>query len=102
MDNKVNTFLTGEWWISVVIVGLLINIAAAYLKPTIDSWIALRSKNKMAKIEELEREEKKIIDHITNNPTDAIEIRVERSRSLLKLILYMVGALLTHDTAFLI
>ena len=34
------------WWVSVVIVGLLINLAAAYLKPPLDLWLSRWSKKR--------------------------------------------------------
>ena len=96
-EETSSMLFTGEWWISVVIAGLLINLAAAYLKPTIDTWVASRSKKKKEKLEKEKEEELKIIEKLTSSPTSAIELRVERSRSLLKLILYIVLALLVRD-----
>lgn len=37
------------WWVSVVLVGLLINLASAYLKPRLDSWLSERSRRASAR-----------------------------------------------------
>lgn len=37
MNEVWNSFFSPAWWVSVVIVGLLINLLSAYLKPPIDS-----------------------------------------------------------------
>ena len=36
MNNMIDTVTSLEWWVSVVIVGLAINLLASYLKPHID------------------------------------------------------------------
>ena len=43
MDNLsklIADFSSLHWWVTVVVVGLLINLAAAYLKPYLDVWYA--------------------------------------------------------------
>jgi flagellar biosynthesis protein FliQ len=40
MTNTSSIFLSYEWWISVVIVGLMINLISAYAKPKIDDQVA--------------------------------------------------------------
>jgi hypothetical protein len=39
MDELRTSLASPVWWVSVVIAGLLVNLAAAYVKPTLDHWI---------------------------------------------------------------
>ena len=45
MDNIWNEVRNPAWWFSVVVAGLLINLAASYLKPWTDSFLAQRSEH---------------------------------------------------------
>lgn len=40
MDKLLENFTSFEWWLGVVLVGLLINLFSAYLKPVIDKFFA--------------------------------------------------------------
>jgi|LFEF01.1.fsa_nt_gb hypothetical protein len=37
------------WWLSVVLVGIAINLVSAYLKPPVDSWLARNSTKRRAR-----------------------------------------------------
>lgn len=50
MESFINQISTPSWWISVVVVGIVINLVSSYLKPTVDggfsnisSWWRKRS-----------------------------------------------------------
>ena len=102
MGEKESFLLSPEWWISVVIVGLLINFIAAYTKPVIDTWVARRSDTKKLELEKQKNEEQLIVNDMVANPSNAIELRIERTRSSLKLILYIVVAIVARDMALLV
>lgn len=43
VDKLLTDLSSGYWWLTVVGVGLLVNLASAYLKPTLDRWYEKRS-----------------------------------------------------------
>lgn len=43
MQRLLSDFSSWYWWVSVVVVGLLVNLASAYIKPVIDNRLATRS-----------------------------------------------------------
>jgi hypothetical protein len=49
MNKLLADLLSWYWWISVVLIGLLINLTSAYAKPHLDAWIAARSERAQAK-----------------------------------------------------
>ena len=102
MEKKESFLLSPEWWISVVVAGILINLIAAYMKPMIDKWVAQRSNSKKIEVEQKEKESQEIISQMVSIPTTAIELRVDRTRSALKLILYIVAAIVSYDMTILL
>lgn len=51
MESFLERISTFEWWLSVVLVGVLINLASAYIKPLFDKYLASRSQLKRRKLE---------------------------------------------------
>lgn len=43
MDELTKNLSSPYWWIGVVVVGILINLASAYLKPALDRWLSRMS-----------------------------------------------------------
>jgi hypothetical protein len=67
-DRRTHDSFTGEWWITVVVAGVVINILAAYLKPRLDqiggwfsrSWTSRtkrRAHERQVRIDRLARDE---------------------------------------------
>lgn len=59
MEKLLNDFSSPSWWIGIVLVTIVLNIASAYLKPRIDSallrssgWWRARSATRLARREE--------------------------------------------------
>lgn len=52
MDEITKNLSSPTWWISVVLVGLLINLASAYLKPAIDRLMSILSQRWLTKAHE--------------------------------------------------
>jgi predicted histidine transporter YuiF (NhaC family) len=60
------------WWVSVVLVGLLINLASAYLKPRLDSWLSQRSERASAKRASLNAAFEASVEKLVANPTSLL------------------------------
>jgi hypothetical protein len=56
------------WWISVVVVGILINLAAAYLKPVVDSVLGRLSKQRAARLAEQRDNQALWVKYLFRNP----------------------------------
>ena len=63
-----NDVLTPYWWISVVAVGLLINLASAYLKGPLDRWLDERVTSRKAESDRKRQEEEAWIDRLASEP----------------------------------
>lgn len=60
------------WWLSVVVVGILINLASAYLKPKIDSYLLSFSSRWQSYSKKRVAEENDLIEKLANDRNEEI------------------------------
>ncbi len=94
MDELIKQFQKPEWWISVVVVGLLINIISDYLKPTLDSFFARFS----SKVRQTSERQKLVfesdVQNLINNPEQLTSLKLETLRLNIRAILLIVVCLM--------
>lgn len=72
-----------HWWFTVVFVGLAINLASAYLKPTVDELLGNLSARRRAKNESAERELHRQAETLVGSPTLLVLEGLAELRNLL-------------------
>lgn len=68
MDKFVETLKSPVWWIGVVLVGILINIASAYLKPRLDKLLARVSRSIQERNEKSSNRRKALVNLLIADP----------------------------------
>jgi hypothetical protein len=68
MSKLLDTIESPEWWISVVVVGLIINLASAYLKPWIDRTTVRFSEKRRQKRDQQNKEFELLVESLINEP----------------------------------
>lgn len=90
MKEFLYDILSLRWWFGVVIVGILVNLLAAYLKPRIDTtlgkfslWWSTRTKEKKIQFDEA-------VSRMKNNPHEEIIAHFAEARERLRAVLSLV------------
>ena len=90
MDEFVKSLSSLSWWLSVVVVGILINLVSAYLKPRIDHRLLLTSswwrKRSQERIERYEKE----LARLWETPHEEILLAIEGMRMRTEAIVSMI------------
>jgi hypothetical protein len=68
MQKFITEIATWYWWLSVVLVGLVINLVSAYLKPWIDGWWSNRSERARARRKVETEEFQRKTSHLASDP----------------------------------
>jgi len=77
------------WWLGVVVVSFLINLASAYAKPLIDGFLATVSDRRRKKLEHAKIELDRQAEIVESRPDGAVLLTLEQ----LKLMLFAFGIL---------
>jgi hypothetical protein len=72
MEEMFKAITSPAWWVGVVIVGILINLAAAYLKPRIDEAAASVSLRWATRTEEQRRQRLRRIERLKGNVNEQL------------------------------
>jgi hypothetical protein len=99
MGQIVSDLTSIHWWLTVVVVGIVLNVASAYLKPWIDTQVARFSARRRATIEKEHARRLRIIKKVQADPHEEtvqllreIRSRVNGLSSLmLGLVFFAVG-----------
>ena len=65
------------WFISVVVVGFLINLAAAYLKPHLDKWWANYSTSRRLQNEKQADEFEQQVQQLLNSDSNVVNLKLD-------------------------
>lgn len=71
------------WWLSVVVVGLLINLSSAYLKSRLDSSLYRRSSRRRAQAEARNKARKQAVEKLRSNPDAQYLLSAAATRELI-------------------
>ncbi|MCJ7635824.1 hypothetical protein MUP77_25965 [Candidatus Bathyarchaeota archaeon] len=101
MKEFVESLSSPAWWIGVVVVGILINIASAYLKPRIDTTLAGISVWSSQRTQKRKEHREKLIELLAKNPQKQLIFahramrHLERSNGFMlqSIILVVLGSL---------
>lgn len=72
MKEILQSLTSPTWWFSVVLVGVIINMVSAYLKPTTDAIWARYSSIRRSKQEEGQKKRKEYIEYLRSNPQEQL------------------------------
>lgn len=86
MEEIVKGLLSFNWWFSVVIVGIIVNIASPYIWRTIESLGSALSKRFRESIESRRSKKEAWINLLSANP---LLLQMEYSRSIVSFLMYI-------------
>jgi hypothetical protein len=101
MQTLSQNLISIEWWLGVVIVGILLNILSAYLKPLIDRAFAKVSSSWDVRTKRKLQERVTLVQHLRNNPQEQLHLVAEEMRCRLRAIFDLVAAIGVAILAFL-
>ena len=78
------------WWFSVVVAGLIVNVAAAFLKTHMDRWLNTRSASRRKRSEREAAAREATIAGLATNPQKQVLYALETSQSLTLVVLLFV------------
>ena len=81
MNEIFETLTTPQWWISVVIVGIAINIFSAYLKPLLDNRFSTMFSWWKVRTEKQRKERSELINKVRNSQQEQILISIDDIRN---------------------
>lgn len=107
MNQIVESLKSPEWWISVVVVGIAINLASAYLKPRLDTFLGRLSRTVQERNEKSRKRRQDLLDLLRADPQKQIvfstyEMRCRIGASTFLLLAFMItvaGGVFCYVTA---
>ena len=75
------------WWWEVVVVSVLINLAAAYIKPLIDGFFARMSERKLRKLESTKADLERQAEILTRTPHSIVLLALDEIKLVLAAVL---------------
>lgn len=91
-DTFMNDFLSPAWWVSVVLIGLIINLLSAYAKPQVDTFLGSISSTCKAHVERRRKAYKEKIELYLQNPPLIVIAGAELSHTIYRAIIWLVLA----------
>jgi hypothetical protein len=85
------------WWLSVVVVGVLINISSAYLKSKLDSSLSRISTKWRLRSEVQKALRRKHFEKLRGNPAEQMMISMSELRDRIRSIEFLVLARIIHE-----
>ena len=90
MKELINDLSSLRWWVSVVIVGFLINIASDYARPWIDRVVSRFSESRRLALTERQKHFEETVEEVLANPVEYISLRLDLLGMRLQVILLVV------------
>jgi hypothetical protein len=90
MKDFFSSLSSPSWWVGVVIVGILINLISAYLKPRLDRWLSGSSKWWATRTEEQRRSRQARIQKLRESQHEQTMAGLAALRSALQAVLLSV------------
>jgi len=90
MKELLNDLSSLRWWVSVVIVGFLINIASDYARPWIDRVVSRFSESRRLALTERQKHFEETVEEVLANPVEYISLRLDLLGIRLQVILLVV------------
>src|SRR2546421_702947 len=96
MKDFFNNIGSIYWWLSVVAVGVLINLFSAYLKNRLDARLSKVSSWWRNRSEARKAQRLKEIDNLCDNPSEQIMMGIHELRIKMRAIFYWLFSILTY------
>jgi hypothetical protein len=80
MEIYANTILNVKWWMGVVVVGLVLSLAASYLRTWIDQGLSAVSKRWAERTERSKAERATHVQHLRDHPQQQMYVLGEEMR----------------------
>ena len=95
MENIPSSTTGWIWWlVSVVIMGVLINLFSSFIYPRIEKLIAKQSESRRQKLEAQQRKFQDQVENLVENPDRITDLKIDLILSHLKAILYVALGLI--------
>jgi hypothetical protein len=91
MEELTKLLVTPTWWISTVIVAFVVNVLAAYAKPSFDRLWATWSESRRTKLKEVEKIDEKIVQYLIADRNRLVDVRTEAIYYLLRVVLALMA-----------
>ena len=72
-----------DWWLGIVVLSLLLNVAAAYIKPLIDGFLARMSERKLRKLESTKADLERQAEILARTPDSIVLLALDEIKLLL-------------------
>ena len=93
MNDILKALSTPLWWLSVIIAGFAVNIAAAYAKPLLDRFLSSISSRYKAWSTDRKERIGKVSFYLLDHPQEAADLRGQVLHLTLKLVLVVAAGL---------
>ena len=90
MNGFFNDITSLYWWISVVLVGIIINLLSSYLKPFIDKTLSNYSVARRNKVKRNEHDRITKIEKLKSSETEKMFLYMQISRNYLRCIVFLL------------
>jgi hypothetical protein len=100
MEDALKAITSPAWWVGVVIVGLLINLVAAYLKPRLDQAASSISVRWATRTDEQRRQRLERIQHLRGDVNEQLFASFDVIYALLGAILLLIGSMFLFMVLF--
>lgn len=93
MREFINNFGSLAWWLSVVFVGIALNIVSSYLKTHLDGFLATISISWKTKSAQRNRIRLEKLEYLAAHPSEQSYLAAQETRLRLQTIMFMLSAL---------
>lgn len=97
MDGFIKDITSLYWWISVVLVGILINLFSSYSKPYTDKILSKYSSTRREKVKHKEEIRLKKIEKLKSSETEKMFLYMQISRNYLRCIVFLLFGIIFYS-----
>ncbi|QBZ98492.1 hypothetical protein [Flavobacterium sangjuense] len=90
MDDFLKEMTTVKWWISVALVGILLNVFSSYLKKGIDNFFGKISNRVRQRNAKKEKERSELMEFLKANPSERYMIGIEELRCRIRSVSFLL------------
>ncbi len=96
MKDFITNISSLYWWISVVVVGILINLFSSYLKDRLDRYLSGVSSRWRQQSEKQKAKTQRILDKLRNEPSEQVFLLLSELRTRIKCLFMLVWGVLLY------
>ncbi len=102
MEDFLQNLSSPSWWFGVALVGFLINLASAYLKPVVDNIASRVSSSRKRAIEKERQLFEDRVCQLLLNPISTVELKLDSLSYNLKFFSYAIVSLVIAATGLIV